>query len=92
MRIPFGDLMKLRFWEFAVIAESQMKVESRRHAELLSFLALIPTTIQRTFTKAKPPVLGPEDFDPLSAKKRKLEKKIQSRDDLYRLGVQLTGK
>lgn len=74
------------------MVESQMKVESRRHAELLSFLALIPITIQRTFTKAKPPVLGPEQFDPLSAKKRRLEKKIQSRDDLYQLGVQLTGK
>lgn len=85
--------MKLRFYELAVYCEPRMKLESRRHAEILAFLACVPVTIMRTFTKVKPPIPKTEDFDPFSQKTRRTDrKKVQTREDLYQIGITFSRK
>lgn len=84
--------MKLRFWEFEAYTDSRLKMKYRRDAQLLSSLAMIPVTILRVFTKAKPPIPKPEDFDPFSQGKRTDRKRIRNRKDLYQLGVSFSRK
>ncbi len=84
--------MKLRFWEFSVYCESRLKMQCRKNAQLLSLLAMIPVTVLRVFTKAKPPIPKPEDFDPFSQGKRTDRKRIRNREDLYQLGVSFSRK
>jgi|GEM_PF-7096433 len=84
--------MKLRFWEFEAYTDSRLKMKYRRDAQLLSSLAMIPVTILRVFTKAKPPIPKPEDFDPFSQGKRTDRKRIRNREDLYQLGVSFSRK
>lgn len=84
--------MKLRFWEFEAYTDSRLKMKYRRDAQLLSSLAMIPVTILRVFTKAKPPIPKPEDFDPFSQKKRTDRKRIQNREELYQMGLSFSRK
>lgn len=84
--------MKLRFWEFEAYTDFRLKMKYRRDAQLLSSLAMIPVTILRVFTKAKPPIPKPEDFDPFSQKKRTDRKRIQNREELYQVGLSFSRK
>lgn len=84
--------MKLRFWELSVYCESRLKMQYRQNAQLLSLLAMIPVTVLRVFTKAKPPIPKPEDFDPFSQKKRTDRKRIQNREELYQMGLSFSRK
>ena len=84
--------MKLRFWEVEAYTDSRLKMKYRRDAQFLSSLAMSPVTILRIFTKAKPPIPKPKDFDPFSQGKRTDRKRIRNREDLYQLGVSFSRK